>query len=336
MRNSRTRPSARPRETREGPGSPASSPRLASPRLASAMSPDSPSRTRTRAVSAPTKPHKPPPTSAAARGSPPRLARRDQTCGDGHHNCLDINQPDRCCSNQNYCYVNAAGEARCCPVGSNCVADSPCKSEFYFCTTTLSGLAAANAANAANATTQGCCGRKCPQTSYYLCPSSLGGKCCPYDADCQADGNCVMKRAAPSTTTPTGPDAMSVVELGGLSPGAKAGVGVGVALGTSLLIALAAWSFALCRRRRARRANAARDSVANRAEMTGSLARAPAVEMAEDEPEPDAAGPGPERPHVESFDGPFELDASSQAHAPESDPGPGSGPGAYLSRPGKV
>ncbi|KAG8418270.1 hypothetical protein J3459_006445 [Metarhizium acridum] len=308
------------------------------------MSLDSPSRT----LSAPTTLPKQSPTSASAStpaaGSPPLLARRDGTCGDGHHNCLDIKQPGACCDNQSYCFVDKSNEAGCCRIGSNCDDTSPCKSEFYYCTTTLGGI------TAGNSTTRGCCGRQCPQTSYYLCPPSLGGKCCPFDADCQADGNCVMKRTA-SSSPPTGtttlvdsPTGASVIEFDGLSSGAKAGIGVGVALGTSLLIALLAWSLVLCRRRAAAHRDKFADA-AGRAELTGtevpasgpggqaagggsqaSDANATLVEMAENEASP----PRPERPaspwesaNVEAIDGLFELDgAASQVPVPEPPPPP--------------
>ncbi|KFG81269.1 hypothetical protein MANI_024084 [Metarhizium anisopliae] len=320
------------------------------------MSRDSPSRT----LSAPTTLPQQPPASAStlATASPPSLAKRDGTCGDGRHNCLDINQPDACCDNQSYCFVNKSNEAGCCAIGSNCPDDSLCKSDFYYCTTTLtlSGVTAGG-----NSTTKGCCGRQCPQTSYYLCPSSLGGKCCPFDADCQAGGNCVMKRTAsstpptttPTTTTPsdacpTCSPVASVIEFDGLSSGAKAGIGVGVALGTSLLIALLVSIFVVYRRRAAaRRDKFAAPDAANRAELTGtevqvprgsdgsqhahaSDANATLVEMAENQASPT---PQPERPvspwegaNVETIDGLFELDGSQQVvhtcDAPEPAPPP--------------
>ncbi|KID76289.1 uncharacterized protein G6M90_00g076410 [Metarhizium brunneum] len=309
------------------------------------MSRDSPSRT----LSAPTTLPQQPPASALAAASPPSLAKRDGTCGNGHHNCLDINQPDACCDNQSYCFVNKSNEAGCCAIGSNCPDDSLCKSDFYYCTTTLAlgGVTAGG-----NSTTKGCCGRQCPQTSYYLCPSSLGGKCCPFDADCQAGGNCVMTRTAsptkPTTTATTTPadacptcsPAVSVIEFDGLSSGAKAGIGVGVALGTSLLIALLVSLFVLHRRRAAARRDkfAAEMDAANRAELTGTevqVAQGPdadatLVEMAENQASPD---PQPERPvspwegaNVETIDGLFELDGSQQVvhtcDAPEPAPPP--------------
>ncbi|KID98900.1 hypothetical protein MAJ_04995, partial [Metarhizium majus ARSEF 297] len=315
------------------------------------MSRDSPSRT----LSAPTTlPQQPPASTSTLAASPPSLAKRDGTCGDGHHNCLDINQPDACCDNQSYCFINKSNEAGCCAIGSNCPDDSLCKSDFYYCTTTLTpgGVTAAGG----NSTTKGCCGRQCPQT-YYLCPSSLGGKCCPFDADCQAGGNCVMKRTAsptmPTTTATSTTHAgacptcspVSVIEFDGLSSGAKAGIGVGVALGTSLLIALLVSIFVLHRRRAAARRDKFAADAANRAELTGtevqvpqgsdgseraqaSDANATLVEMAENQASPPAPSERPVSPWesatVETIDGLFELDGS-QVHtcdAPEPAPPP--------------
>ncbi|KAK9445544.1 hypothetical protein VB005_00656 [Metarhizium brunneum] len=304
------------------------------------MSRDSPSRT----LSAPTTlPQQPPASTSAstlAAASPPSLAKRDGTCGDGHHNCLDINQPDACCNNQSYCFVNKSNEAGCCAIGSNCPDDSLCKSDFYYCTTTLA-LSGVTAGGNSTTTTRGCCGRQCPQTSYYLCPSSLGGKCCPFNADCQAGGNCVMKRTAsptmPTTTATTTPahacptcSPVSVIEFDGLSSGAKAGIGVGVALGTSLLIALLVSLFVLHRRRAAARRDkfAAEMDAATRAELTGTEvqvaqgpdANATLVEMAENQASPW------EGANVETIDGLFELDGSQQVvhtcDAPEPAPPP--------------
>ncbi|TWU72490.1 hypothetical protein ED733_001275 [Metarhizium rileyi] len=316
----------------------------------------SPSRT----LSAPTKPHKGWHTSAI--GSIALLAKRDNICGDNLHNCLDISQPQQCCDDQSYCYINKYNEARCCPIGSNCIADSLCKSDYYYCTTVLSSV------TVGNSTTQGCCGRKCPQTSYYLCPSDLGGKCCPYGSNCQAGGNCIMKQTPSTTTrvpssgpgtcstcTPTGADNVTVIEVDHLSSGAKAGIGVGVALGTSLLIALLAWSYILYRRHRRQKdhgekfpdaanlselvgtgtpldpagrnapatATATRDQAATeRSESTDPNAEP--VEMASTQASPPDREPSTspwENANVETIDGLFELDAS-QVHAPPASPPP--------------
>lgn len=48
-------------------------------------------------------------------------------------------------------------------------------------------------------TREGCCGKQCPSTSLYLCPSSLGGACCGYGSECREGGRCV-KTVEPTTT----------------------------------------------------------------------------------------------------------------------------------------
>ncbi|POR33825.1 Uncharacterized protein TPAR_05977, partial [Tolypocladium paradoxum] len=121
----------------------------------------------------------------------PRFRSRQRaSCPDTLSTGLDINRGDQCCDNDSYCYVDKAGDPRCCPIGSNCVDDSLCKSDKYQCrgSVTSSGTVKTDLV--------GCCGRRCPQTSYYLCPPDLGGKCCPYGADCQAGGNCVATKTA--------------------------------------------------------------------------------------------------------------------------------------------
>ncbi|KAH7262040.1 hypothetical protein BKA59DRAFT_505085 [Fusarium tricinctum] len=119
------------------------------------------------------------------------LAKRAD-CGSDHHNCLEIGFPDDCCENDSYCYVNGKGDPKCCPIGSNCSNDSPCGSTAYFCTRTVTSGGTATAL-------QGCCDRKCPRTSLYLCPSSLGGNCCGYNSECRAGGNCASTKAASRT-----------------------------------------------------------------------------------------------------------------------------------------
>ncbi|OAQ61823.1 cortical protein marker for cell polarity domain-containing protein [Pochonia chlamydosporia 170] len=313
------------------------------------MSRNAPSRT----LSSPAILYKQSPTSVP--GSVPVLAKRDGNCPENSHNCLDVNFPRQCCDNQSYCYINFSNDPRCCPIGSNCIDDSPCKSEHFYCTTTLPSI------TTGNSTTKGCCGRKCPQTSYYLCPPDLGGNCCPYGSNCQTGGNCVRKYT-PSTTlllpsqssTRSSTESPPVGEADRLSPGARAGIGVGIALGTSLLIALVAWSFILYKRRRRQVKNHDEDPT-NRAELMESIApqepspqpetrtsqeaqteaegtTAP-LEMASDAAQP----PEQERPaspwengaQVETIDGLFELDASEVQVPGPSLPSP-SEPNVYF------
>lgn len=264
----------------------------------------------------------------------PRLALRDGSCGTGAHGCkshtspkfhisysqirtlkrllgLDIGRSDRCCNNDSYCYIDKTGEPRCCPVGSNCVGDSNCKSEAYYCTvtTTISGGFTTDQ--------KGCCNRKCPQTSYYLCPPDLGGKCCPYGSDCQAGGNCLEKKTASPTsvtggvttgtcvscsdqTAGSGPACCSrssncssasqtgtcVIADGDatsdhiLSSGAKTGIGMGVGIGTSIIFGILVWLCISKRRRRGQRTIAGDNGTEKRkaapdcAEMIGTVPQA--------------------------------------------------------------
>ncbi|KAG8677172.1 hypothetical protein FPOAC2_03291 [Fusarium poae] len=120
------------------------------------------------------------------------LAKRAGDCGSDKHNCLEVGFPDDCCDNDSYCYVNRQGDPKCCPIGSNCSSDSPCNSTAYYCTRT---------ATTSGTTTEqrGCCDRKCPTTSLYLCPSSLGGNCCGYNSECRVGGACASTRPASRT-----------------------------------------------------------------------------------------------------------------------------------------
>jgi hypothetical protein len=79
-------------------------------------------------------------------------------------------------------------------MGSNCVNDSPCNSESYYCTITMTTTEDGEATETEQA---GCCGRKCAGSSQYLCASDLGGACCGFGSECHAGGACV-NTVAPS------------------------------------------------------------------------------------------------------------------------------------------
>ncbi|QUC23259.1 uncharacterized protein UV8b_07500 [Ustilaginoidea virens] len=195
-----------------------------------------------------------PPTSPAP--APVSASLPTANCGDSYHNCLDVLRPDQCCDNKSYCYINRANQPRCCPLGSNCVGDSPCPSDAYSC----SGRVAATVS-------PGCCARKCPQPTYYLCEAALGGKCCPYGSQCRAGGNCVQRQqqqppppssvsalncSASTALACLAPSSVAVSETYRLPPGAKVGLGVGIAvsaLSVGLLMACLAVSYTQRRRR---------------------------------------------------------------------------------------
>ncbi|KAI8672729.1 hypothetical protein LRP88_02753 [Fusarium phalaenopsidis] len=239
------------------------------------------------------------------------LAKRDADCGQGYHNCLDIGFADDCCKNDQYCYVNKDGDPKCCQIGSNCASENLCSKDAtrqYFCTRTVtrSGTAVAQ---------EGCCDRKCPQTSLYLCPSDLGGNCCGFGSECRPDGKCASTKPASQTglltpvpsgcTTsqfkcadgagccddgqvctqvsgegycaearPTGSDVRVVDDNedggGGLSDGAKAGIGVGAVVGASIIIGGLTW-LCLAKRRRRRETTTGESRTEGDGEGTGTV-----------------------------------------------------------------
>ncbi|KAL7809161.1 hypothetical protein V8C44DRAFT_366348 [Trichoderma aethiopicum] len=145
------------------------------------------------------------------------LFKREGSCGDDAHSCLDIGHGDRCCNNESYCYVNSSNEPKCCAIGQPCTSDNPCPATAFRCSVTRTITLTSSSRTATTATISsspnnnnnnnnravtttvltGCCGRACPQTSLYLCAPSLGGNCCPYDASCQAGGHCVSTKTSP-------------------------------------------------------------------------------------------------------------------------------------------
>ncbi|RFU73906.1 hypothetical protein TARUN_8344 [Trichoderma arundinaceum] len=131
------------------------------------------------------------------------LFKRAGSCGDNAHSCLDIGHGDRCCDNNSYCYINTSNDPKCCAIGQACTSDNPCPATAVRCTVTrtltiTSTTARASATRTTSTTViTGCCGRACPQTSFYLCPSTLGGNCCPFDSNCQAGGHCVSTKTQP-------------------------------------------------------------------------------------------------------------------------------------------
>ncbi|KAM3548119.1 hypothetical protein ARSEF4850_009603 [Beauveria asiatica] len=215
---------------------------------------------------------------------------------------LDTGYGDQCCGNDSYCFVSTGGESRCCPIGSNCVADSPCNSKSYYCTRTAT-TALSLPSVAGNKTEMGCCGRSCPQPQYFLCPGELGGNCCQYGAECRADGSCVAPVTLTTTTTttlttsttlptaqcPSGTCATSTVGGGGLSPTTKAGIAVTVVASTGVVVGALTWLWMLRKKRAKSRAAARAISVSEvpgdgvgepRGYFDGAATAAPGTERA--------------------------------------------------------
>ncbi|OAA80297.1 hypothetical protein LEL_03783 [Akanthomyces lecanii RCEF 1005] len=199
--------------------------------------------------------------------------KRDGACGGNQHSCLDTGHGDQCCDNDAYCFVSTSGESRCCPLGSNCVADSQCNSKSYYCTRTAATTLISSSI-AVNATETGCCGRSCPQPKYFLCPAALGGNCCPYGSECRADGSCVAAASSSATTTttrigtgtasgsptalcPSGGASCTGTALAAeprLSTTTKTGIAVTVVAGTGVIVGMLAWLWITRRRAKARAA----------------------------------------------------------------------------------
>ncbi|KAM0264471.1 hypothetical protein ACHAQJ_000662 [Trichoderma viride] len=132
------------------------------------------------------------------------LAKREGSCGDNSHSCLDIGHGDSCCDNNSYCYINTSNEPKCCGIGLTCASDNPCPASAVRCTVTTtltfsrtsspSKTSAKESTITSTSTTTGCCGRACPNTSQYLCAKTLGGNCCSFNANCEAGGGCVFTK----------------------------------------------------------------------------------------------------------------------------------------------
>lgn len=159
--------------------------------------------------------------------------------------------------------MSLTGESRCCPLGSNCLSDSQCNSQSYQCTRTVPALPystlpfVGHPPPAGNSTEVGCCGRQCPQSRQYLCPTELGGNCCPYGSDCQSDGNCISTVTttllnAPSSSWSVMPTVQPTADAGtsgGMSTATKTGVAVAVVGGAGVVFGIATWLFMTRKRR---------------------------------------------------------------------------------------
>lgn len=250
---------------------------------------------------------------------------------------VDIGFPGTCCPNDRYCYVDPeALTARCCPLERNC--DSECGSTRYFCEQTET--VTPTSGSASTTVTPACCPRACSK-SFYQCEDDQGGQCCPYDNVCSGtvcistlsstlpplvtpvdegcttsqsrcddgDGCCDVDRkctrlSGTAVCAPadfTAPGEIVDVDDGGLTDGAKAGIGVGVAVGVSAITAAITFFFLRRRARNRARSQAAALPAARRGDnepgdvelMTPGQGRAGVAQ--------DYFGPG-------AVDGPFSGD----------------------------
>ncbi|KAI0143895.1 hypothetical protein F4776DRAFT_443975 [Hypoxylon sp. NC0597] len=238
-----------------------------------------------------------------ASGVPAGLAKRqDQTpqqCSADNHVCLEVGPAgaDRCCSNNQYCYLDQNWSVGCCGLGTTC---GPCPAQtIQYCNSTITSTTTFSTSGLVTAVeqttvTSGCCAKPCSSSSF-LCQSSFGGQCCAYGASCAMGGSCLFPGTTsistivtpiPSgcttsqITCPTGGGCcnvgstcvestvsgtqitglcqanLTVVETGGLSQGARVGIGVGVAVGAAIVIGAITW-FWISRRRKAKSATLA-------------------------------------------------------------------------------
>ncbi|KAI1443474.1 hypothetical protein F5Y02DRAFT_202904 [Annulohypoxylon stygium] len=229
---------------------------------------------------------------------PPVKAKRQtpRQCTVGYHGCLEVGSSGatQCCNNDQYCFLDAAWEVKCCPIGSIC--NSTCPEAQLYCNSTLTTSSTINTQGTTTiaqetSVVSGCCGRSC-NTSSFLCQSAFGGQCCPYGGSCISGGQCSFPptTAAPTLVTPAPSGCttsqitceigggccnfgstctssvlptttlqqcavnLTVVDTGGLSEGARVGIGVGVAVGAAAVIGAVTW-FWITRRRKAKSAH---------------------------------------------------------------------------------
>ena len=162
----------------------------------------------------------------------------------------------------------------------------------------------------------------CSVANQFPCASSLGGGCCASGQACvtsgggefcSATGSALLTRTGPGGVIAT---AVTKSSSGGLSTGAKAGIGVGVALGAIAIIGALMWFF-LVHRTRARQSEQATSvppamSQGSRSERNGGPTR-PSPRRQASQPS-DYFGPAAES-------GPFTEDHNSPAMSPGSNRG---------------
>ncbi|KAL3422540.1 hypothetical protein PVAG01_06696 [Phlyctema vagabunda] len=185
-----------------------------------------------------------------ALGVLPQLEDRQNGCALNSHSCMDINS-DACCLNTQYCYIDPSDSVKCCAIGSPC--DNECSlPSQYRCgevTAVVSELVT---------TTASCCERTCTSLGAFLC----GSNCCDSGASC-SEGQCkttssstvvvqmsstTANTAAQRTGSQATDGSTAVATDSGLSPGAKAGIGVGISIVFLLMGAAIVWFCVVHRR----------------------------------------------------------------------------------------
>ncbi|KAM7195434.1 hypothetical protein V8F20_007493 [Naviculisporaceae sp. PSN 640] len=129
------------------------------------------------------------------------LQKRQNACQANHHPCFELGDigSSVCCGNDEYCIFSPGNlkEAACCKIGTTCGSECPESKIECLSPTTATGTDGGVFTTGIPA----CCGRRCPQTSMFGCPSSLGNGCCSYDSTCAPGGKCISTIQS-STTEP--------------------------------------------------------------------------------------------------------------------------------------
>ncbi|KAK8124534.1 uncharacterized protein PG998_000293 [Apiospora kogelbergensis] len=142
--------------------------------------------------------------------------------------------PRKCQAGQFQCKQDLGGN--CCPFGNKCLTGGFC------------GVGVTPPPSSAVPTANGC-----PSKNMFACASDLGGACCTNGQTCVVTNG--VQGCAGQPTSPPGTEI--TYNGGGLSQGAKAGIGVGVAVAAAVIIGFVTW-FCLRQRRQARRSSAYR------------------------------------------------------------------------------
>ncbi|KAI1380756.1 hypothetical protein F4677DRAFT_404516 [Hypoxylon crocopeplum] len=198
---------------------------------------------------------------------------------------------EQCCRNDQYCFVDASWTPRCCALGVACGSPCPENNLFCnqtITTTTTIATSATTMGVEETTVSDACCARPCSSSSF-LCQEGFGGQCCPYGARCLSGGGCtIAPTSSVSTVVPIIPPGCTASQIacsqsgccdfgstctdivsatqtsyacaanltvvdtsGGLSEGAKVGIGVGISVGAAVVIGALTW-FWISRRRAAR------------------------------------------------------------------------------------